>query len=79
MTTLPPLDKVDRTKAFTDDQYEELKTLPSRTRMAYMARPKSKMSQADVEKHYKSSNYPEFKYYQGNTGTLTPPHMRGLK
>lgn len=77
MSTLPPLDQVDRTKAFTDEQYEELKTLPSELRLKYMARPNSKMSQADVERHYKSSNYPEVKY--GPSGSLTPPHMRGLK
>lgn len=75
---LPKLEDVDRTKAFTPEQQEEVNKLPSHLRYAYMARPNSAevMDQKEIEKHYKSANYPEVKYYGpqgGGNGTLTPP------
>jgi hypothetical protein len=80
MSTLPSLDKVDRTKPFTDAQYEELRTLSPETWRAYMARPNARehMSQKDIEKHYKSQNYPPVKYGPGG-GSPNPPQMRGIK
>lgn len=80
MSSLPPLDQVNRTKAFTPEQYEELKKLPSAQRLAYMRREAHKMSQADINKHYRNENYPEFRYHSysgGGVGSPTPPHMRG--
>lgn len=76
ISTLPPLDQVDRTKAFTPEQYEELRQLPSAERYAYMRRDAAKMSQKDREIHYQSQNFPKLMY---NGKSPNPPQMRGVR
>jgi hypothetical protein len=69
--------KIDRTKAFTEEEQGKVNKLPKHKRLAAMARPNSAetMEQGGVEKHYRSSNYPEFKYHSsggGGGGTNAP-------
>lgn len=69
--------RIDRTKAFTPEQQEKVNNLPRHLRYAAMARSNLSevMTQEEIEKHYKSSNYPEVKYYSaggGGAGSLTP-------
>ena len=76
---LPQLEDVDRTRAFTDEEQEQVNKLPSKLRLAYMRRPNSmkKMSKEDRMKHYQSSNYPKITY--GTSNSPNPPHMRGVR
>jgi hypothetical protein len=72
------VDEVDRTKAFDPTTQEEINKMPSNERYRLMARPNSKvnMAQEEIEKHYKSSNYPVIKYHSsggGGSGTISPP------
>lgn len=81
---LPQLEDVDRTRAFTNEEQEQIDKLPSAKRLAYMARPNSTktMSKEERMKHYQSKNYPQIKYHGsggGGAGSTNPPHMRGLK
>lgn len=73
------LDNIDRTRAFTDAEQEEVNKLPTDQWYKAMARPNSAetMSQAEIEKHYQSKNYPVIKYGPG--WTLTPPKAKGIR
>ena len=77
--SLPPLDKVDRTRAFTQVEQEAVNKLPRDKRLAYMRRPESGEAMSDEEraKHYVNKNYPEVKYMP--SGSPNPKHMRGVK
>jgi hypothetical protein len=61
---------IDRTRAFTDEEQEKVNKLPRAMRYLAMARPDSgsTMSQAEIEKHYQSSNYPALKYHSSGGG-----------
>lgn len=71
--SLPKIEDVDFTKAFTAEQQEEVNKLPANERYQYMERHNSSETMAQEErlKHYQSSNYPELRY--GPNWTLTPP------
>lgn len=64
---LPPLEEVDRTRAFTSEEMELVRKLPRELWIAYMERPNSAktMEKSERLKHYVSSNYPDgdAKYY----------------
>lgn len=61
---LPELDKVDRTRAFTDAEMELVRKLPRELWIAYMERPNSAITMTKEErlKHYVSKNYPTTEY-----------------
>lgn len=61
---LPPLEEVDRTRAFTPEEMELVRKLPRDLWLAYMERPNSAkvMSMEERRKHYVSSNYPPQEY-----------------
>ncbi len=79
--TLPKLEDVDFTKAFTPEHQEEVNKLPLELRRQYMERYDSanRMTQTEREKHYRSENYPQLKYHSsggGGAGTINPPKAK---
>jgi hypothetical protein len=77
---LPPVDHVDKTKPYTDEQYALIAKLPDEDKREYMRDFQSQgWSQVDIERHYQSAHYPVIKYYSsggGGSGSLTPPKAR---
>lgn len=71
------LNNIDRTRAFTEEEMEEVRKLPREQWLAAMARPESAgtMTQEEREKHYQSKNFPEVRYGPGK-GTVSPPKAR---
>jgi hypothetical protein len=71
--TLPKLDEVDLTRAFTPAEQAQVNQLSRNERLQYMERHNSAKTMSDEEraKHYVSANYPEVKY--GPSWTLSPP------
>ncbi len=67
------LNNIDRTRAFTPAEQEEVNQLPPDQWSKAMARPNSAetMTIEERSKHYQSKNFPEIKY--GPNWTLTPP------
>lgn len=57
---LPPLEEVDRTRAFTPEEMELVRKLSHDLWIAYMERPNSATTMTYEEriKHYVSANYP---------------------
>lgn len=80
-TILPPVEQIDKTKPYTDEQYAVIAKLPDEAKRAYM-RGFTKTAlwpQEDIERHYRQEHFPVIKYYSsggGGTGTLTPPRPR---
>lgn len=75
---LPPLDEVDRTRAFTEEEMQKIRQLSHKEWLAYMERPNSAkvMTYEERLKHYVSANFPVVKYYStngGGSGSLAPP------
>lgn len=70
------LKNIDRSRAFTDAEQEEVNKLPREQWYAAMARPNSAetMTLEERLKHYQSKNFPVIKY--GPAWTLTPPKAR---
>lgn len=75
---LPSLEKVDRTKAFSEEDMQKIRQLPRDEWLAYMDRPNSAQAMTYEErlKHYTAANFPVIKYYSsggGGGGSLLPP------
>lgn len=73
--------KVDRTRAFTDEEMEKVRGLPRLMWLKAMERPISSetMTQAEIEKHYRNINYPEVTYHSsggGGKGVKDPAFLR---